>query len=63
VPPAKPQAASRSQNEFGQELIKALGGGAEFGFESSAPPAKRSQASQQHINAMKLLASRGKTQK
>jgi hypothetical protein len=50
--------------DFGLDLLKALGGGhnvAKFGKEDSAPPIAKKAASQQHVNALKLMASKSKT--
>jgi hypothetical protein len=50
--------------DFGLDLLKALGGGhnvAKFGKEDAAPPIAKKAASQQHVNALKLMASKSKT--
>ncbi len=65
-PPAKPQPSqTKGQNEeqFGLEIIKAIAAseGATFGLEGDAVQRRPGQASQQHINAMKVIASKSKT--
>ena len=66
VPPIpKAPKASKTENEFGLNLLKALGGQnvPKFGSEDAAPPMGKKQASQQHINALKLMAAKSKTPK
>lgn len=48
---------------FGLDLLKALGGNnvPKFGKEDAAPPVKKVKASSQHVNALKLMASKSKT--
>lgn len=69
-PPQKPkqQPAKNTKakgEQFGMEILKAVvASGAEvFGLESSAAPRKRGQASQQHVNAIKQMAAKSKTDK
>lgn len=48
---------------FGLDLLKALGGNnvPKFGKEEAAPPIKKKKASEQHVSALKLMASKSKT--
>lgn len=65
-PPAKPvQAKSQNEEQFGLEIIKAIAAseGATFGLEGDAVHRGRRQASQQHIDAMKAIASKSKFSK
>jgi hypothetical protein len=50
---------------FGLDLLKALGGAnvPKFGKEDAAPPIRRKEASQSHVNALKIIASKSKTKK
>lgn len=61
--PAKPKKAAKSKgDEFGMEILKAVvNSGEVFGLESNAAPRKRGQASQQHIDALRQMASKNKT--
>lgn len=47
---------------FGLDLLKALGGNnvPKFGKEDAAPPVKKKKASEQHVSALKLMASKSK---
>jgi hypothetical protein len=56
--PEEPMAVDMGPNSFGKSLLGAMGGqdAAHFGHEKSAPRQKKKQASQQHINAIHLLA-------
>lgn len=53
----------KNQAGFGLDLLKALGGHnvAKFGQEDAAPPIRRKAASTQHVNALKMIASKSKT--
>lgn len=53
----------KNQSGFGLDLLKALGGHnvAKFGQESAAPPIRKKAASTQHVNALKMMASKSKT--
>ncbi len=53
----------KNQAGFGLDLLKALGGHnvAKFGQEDAAPPIKKKAASTQHVNALKMIASKSKT--
>lgn len=69
IPPL-PKAAVKStktkkENDFGLDLLKALGGAnvPKFGVEDAAPRVAKKQASQQHVNALKLMAAKSKTSK
>ena len=55
--------SGKGTNEFGLDLLKALGGPnvAKFGQESAAPPIRKKAASSQHVNALKMMASKSKT--
>jgi hypothetical protein len=65
--PPLPKASklNKSQNEFGLDLLKALGDKnvPKFGKEGAAPPVKRKSASEDHVNTLKMLASKSKTKK
>jgi len=58
-------AKAKKENDFGLDLLKALGGVnvPKFGTEDAAPRVAKKQASQQHINALKLMAAKSKTGK
>lgn len=60
--PPVPKAA-KNESGFGLDLLKALGGQntPKFGREEAAPPVKKKKASEQHVNALKLMASKSKT--
>ncbi len=60
--PPLPKAA-KGQGGFGLDLLKALGGPnvAKFGQEDAAPPIRKRAASSEHVNALKLIASKSKT--
>ena len=60
--PQVPKGA-KGGSDFGLDLLKALGGHnvAKFGQESAAPPVRKKAASSQHVNALKLMASKSKT--
>ena len=53
----------KNQAGFGLDLLKALGGHnvAKFGQEDAAPPIGKKAASSQHVNALKMIASKSKT--
>ena len=61
--PAMPKSAGKGQAGFGLDLLKALGGHnvAKFGQEDAAPPMRKKAASAQHVDALKLMASKSKT--
>jgi len=61
VPPIPKNA--KGDAGFGLDLLKALGGQnvPKFGREDTAPPIKKKKASEQHVNALKLMASKSKT--
>lgn len=65
--PAKPvvEKARNDATGFGIDLLKALGGQnvPKFGMEEAAPRLGRKQASQQHVNALKLMANKSKTKR
>lgn len=56
---------AKAQAGFGLDLLKALGGQnvPKFGSEDAAPPLRKKEASQTHVNALKLMASKSKTNK
>lgn len=60
--PAVPKGVKDGEG-FGLDLLKALGGNnvPKFGKEEAAPPVKKVKASTQHVNALKLMASKSKT--
>lgn len=64
VAPKAPR-GGKSENEFGLDLLKALGGAnvPKFGVEDAAPRMGKKQASQQHVNALKLMAAKSKAGK
>ncbi|HNQ91733.1 MAG TPA: hypothetical protein PKI93_02265 [Alphaproteobacteria bacterium] len=53
------------QTGFALDILKALGGPnvPKFGMEDAAPRLGKKQASQQHVNALKLMANKSKTKK
>ncbi len=58
-------APQEGEDGFGVELLKAIAADstAKFGMESGGRPApKRGAASQQHIDALKMIARKGKTE-
>lgn len=65
--PAKPvvDKIADDQTGFAMDILKALGGPnvPKFGMEDAAPRLGKKQASQQHINALKLMANKSKTSK
>lgn len=66
LPPVpKPPKGGKGEGEFGLDLLKALGGPnvAKFGSEDAAPRIGKKQASQQHVNALKLIAAKSKSSK
>jgi hypothetical protein len=54
---------AKAEAGFGLDLLKALGGQnvPKFGREDAAPPLRRKDASQTHVNALKLMASKSST--
>lgn len=66
LPPLpKAPAKSAKGNDFALDLLKALGGNnvPKFGTEDAAPRMGKKAASQQHVNALKLMAAKSKTNK
>lgn len=63
--PKAPSSKSNKENDFALDLLKALGGNnvAKFGAEDAAPRVGKKAASQQHVNALKLMAAKSKTNK
>lgn len=60
VPPKAPP----PKEKFGMEILKAVvKSGSVFGMDSDREPRRKGQASQQHIDAIKKLASKNKTKK
>lgn len=62
-PAEKPETVSAEPDDnFGKEILKAVANSssAVFGLEGYSSPQKKSQASQQHIDAIKQMASRSK---
>ncbi|MDD3022209.1 MAG: hypothetical protein PHX61_14725 [Alphaproteobacteria bacterium] len=60
------QKAKKAQDDmagFGIDLLKALGGPnvPKFGMEDASPRLGRKQASQQHVNALNLMANKSKS--
>lgn len=57
--------ADQGMAGFGLDLLKALGGQnvPKFGMEDAAPRLGRKQASQQHVNALRLMANKSKGKK
>ncbi len=55
----------RETDAFGRDLLKALSHGdpAVFGQESFSPQMRRGKASQRHIDALKMMSSKGKSVK
>ena len=65
APPApKPEAKDAKGDEFGMEILKAiaLGNPAQFGLESGAS-IKKQAASQRHVDAIRQMVSKSKTNK
>lgn len=56
-------AADGSGDQFGRDLLKAIARGepAMFGQESFGPPMRSRKASQQHIDALKLMAEKSRS--
>ncbi len=54
-----------SENAFGKEVLRAvaINNGAQFGLEAYGETPARGKASQQHINALKLMAAKSKHNK
>lgn len=63
--PEAPSSKGNKDNDFALDLLKALGGSnvAKFGAEDAAPRVGKKAASQQHVNALKLMAAKSKTNK
>ena len=61
-PPDAPHGLDMEPETFGQEILKALQSNdtAQFGRENGAPQSRRGKASQQHINALRMMARKGK---
>lgn len=53
---------AKAEAGFGLDLLKALGGQnvPKFGREDAAPPIRKKEASQSHVNALKLMAAKSK---
>ncbi|MCB1556163.1 MAG: hypothetical protein KDJ15_02500 [Alphaproteobacteria bacterium] len=62
-PVPKPEALNMDPGTFGKEILQALQGrdSVQFGQDTYAPRAGRKKASQAHIDAIKALASKGKS--
>ncbi len=60
--PDMPQSLNMAPDTFGKEILKALASEstAMFGRDNGAGPARRKQASQSHIDALKQIASKSK---
>lgn len=63
--PKTPAKTGKKENDFALDLLQALGGinVPKFGVEDAAPRVAKKQASQQHVNALKLMAAKSKTNK
>lgn len=63
--PDMPEALDMEPETFGKEILAALQSRntATFGQENSVPPARRPQASKSHIDALKHIASKGRSRK
>lgn len=61
--PEVPQSLDMAPDTFGKEILKALASENTtiFGRDNGAGPARRKQASQSHIDALKQIASKSKT--
>lgn len=61
--PDVPQTLNMAPDTFGKEILKALASEntALFGRDSGTGPARRKQASQSHIDALKQIASKSKS--
>lgn len=60
--PATPQRLNMPPDTFGKEILQALSSSSTpiFGQDVGAPPPRRKQASQSHIDALKAMARRSK---
>lgn len=65
--PVKPivKSVKNDMQGFGLDLLRALGGPdvPKFGMEDAVPRLGKKQASQQHVNALHLIANKAKTKK
>ena len=63
--PDMPEGLDMAPETFGKEILSALQSGntAMFGQEHNAPLGRRGQASKKHIEALKYIASKGKSGK
>jgi hypothetical protein len=63
--PATPAKLDMAPDTFGKQILNALTSHDTpiFGLEGSAPPSRPKKASQSHIDALKQMASRSKTDK
>lgn len=63
--PAKPLALNMAPDTFGKEILNALSSSdtAVFGLEGNTAQPRPKKASQSHINALKQMASKSKTDK
>jgi hypothetical protein len=63
--PEAPESLEMEPETFGKEILDIMQSEntALFGVENSAPPVKRKQASQRHIDALKQMASKKKPNK
>lgn len=63
--PDVPEMLDMAPETFGKEILAALQSRntATFGQENSVPPVRRPQASKSHIDALKHIASKGKSNK
>ncbi|MCM2343037.1 MAG: hypothetical protein NDJ24_00585 [Alphaproteobacteria bacterium] len=61
--PESPQSLDMAPDTFGKEILKALASdnASLFGRDTGAPPTRRKQASQAHIDALKQMANKGKS--
>lgn len=63
--PASPAALNMAPDTFGKQILNALASSNTpvFGLEASAPSSRPKKASQSHIDALKQMASKNKTDK
>ena len=62
APPAKAGKKPSKEETFGLQMLRAATGSpALFGFEDAGPPRRRSGTSQNHIDAIRKMASKSKT--
>ena len=63
--PEEPESLEMEPNDFGKEILQVMrsGDAAKFGQENAAPRRKHKQASQNHIDAINMMAKASKSNK